>query len=352
MDNMQKTRLLVGKEDFLIEVVGESYYANNLKSLCGGSANKTPDKMYLSELTCEEDNPNDKNAVKVSIFGNTVGHLSKDCARYFRSMLLQNGISDTVVSCYGKIVGGWRAEDGFVGNYGVRLDLPREYIEFVEFDFENNHSINFLFDLEHVDKKELKESQLGQKVNFWVKPSGAKKIYVYKSGSCGGAGYLGKVPLKYYYGLSDHLCSGLPFYAYICQLKKTPKIECELFSHEYVKAQALRKLSKRYRPRKGFEFYVILPKNTSMKLKERIYLKNESIESYANRWHGIQLNFTNENGKIVATKSYLDEKIIRLLRARFTGYNLSMHVTEIDFPDSTRIAFVDFIRATIKVEFS
>lgn len=352
MENSSKLLFLSGKGDFLVEVVGESYYRENLKFLCGGSLNKTPDKMYTAELICEDGNIKDENAVKVSIFENIVGHLSREFAKFYRSVLKKNNIYDNRITCYAKIVGGWQGEDGFIGGLGVRLDLPVEYIGLVKFDFDVDDTFKFIFELEHLDKDELKECQVGQKVNFWIKPSGLKQIYVYRSGSCGGAGYLGKVPLKYYNVIDAHLRKRLPFYAYIYELKKRVKIECEMFSEKYVQERARIELSKKYRPRKRLSLFVELPKNTSLKPNDKIYLKYVSIESRAQHWNDFQITFLNDKDEVVAKKSYPEEKAIKLLRAQYSGYEIDITVANIEFPDSTRVPFVDYIKATVNVEFS
>jgi len=129
------------------------------------------------------------------------------------------------------------------------------------------------------------------------------------------------------------------------------EIGCELFSEKYVQERARSELSKKYRPRKNLSLSVELPKNTSLKQNDRIYLKYESIEECAKHWNEFQISFLNGDGKTVAKKSYPDAKTVKLLRALYTGYRTNVIVSNIEFPDNTRIPFVDFIKATVDVEF-
>ena len=112
--------LLDGSDD--LEVVGESYYQENLWRLVGP---RWPDERVrhniYAVLVAEDDNPHDANAVAVWVQGLKVGHLSRANARRYRPGLL--GLQrryGQLITLNGVIVGGGIREDG-PGRLGVFL---------------------------------------------------------------------------------------------------------------------------------------------------------------------------------------------------------------------------------------
>ena len=112
--------LLDGNDD--LDVVGESYYQENLWRLVGP---RWPDERVrqpvYAVLIAEDDNPYDANAVAVWVQGLKVGHLSRANARRCRPGLL--GLQRRYgqpVALSGVIVGGGIREDG-PGRLGVFL---------------------------------------------------------------------------------------------------------------------------------------------------------------------------------------------------------------------------------------
>jgi hypothetical protein len=112
--------LFDGRDD--LEVVGESYYQENLWRLVGP---RWPDERIrhpvYAVLVAEDDNPHDANAVAVWVQGLKVGHLSRSNARRYRPGLL--GLQDRYgqpVALSGVIAGGGIREDG-PGRLGVFL---------------------------------------------------------------------------------------------------------------------------------------------------------------------------------------------------------------------------------------
>jgi hypothetical protein len=75
----------VGNRDFAVKVVGESFYNYNLRELCGPAEDHMRQFAKTAILTLENDNPYDRNAVRVDIDGLTVGHLSRSDATRFRA---------------------------------------------------------------------------------------------------------------------------------------------------------------------------------------------------------------------------------------------------------------------------
>jgi hypothetical protein len=104
--------LLDGNED--LEVVGESYYQENLWRLV--SPHRRGERVrsdIYALLVAENDNPHDAKAVAVWVQGLKVGHLSRANARRYRPGLLR--LEDRYgqpIALEGEIVGGGIREDG------------------------------------------------------------------------------------------------------------------------------------------------------------------------------------------------------------------------------------------------
>lgn len=97
--------------------------AYSLGDGCGKRSEEGENKIVTAALVCEDDNPKDKNAVRVDVAGFTVGYLSRKDAKDYRSELKQAKQGGTVLHCTAVIRGGWqRGKD--VGHYGVKLDIP------------------------------------------------------------------------------------------------------------------------------------------------------------------------------------------------------------------------------------
>ena len=115
---------ILGKGTFEYDVVGESNYQKALKNICGGRTKHGVDKVVQATLVHEDDNPHDKNAVRVDIQGHTVGYLKRSNAKTFRRRMEDAGYPYSPAKCSANIVGGW--DKGFFdkGDFGVNLDMP------------------------------------------------------------------------------------------------------------------------------------------------------------------------------------------------------------------------------------
>ena len=112
-------RKLKGTGEFSHDIVGESYYQEQLDYLCDG---KTPDghrKYVIAVLKPEPENEFDSNAVAVLINDIKVGHLPRNAAKSFKRFVSQPVAVDAV------IVGGWLRSSTDEGNYGVKLDIDQ-----------------------------------------------------------------------------------------------------------------------------------------------------------------------------------------------------------------------------------
>lgn len=115
-----------GPGRYQINVAGESFYPDSFAALVGPRRAEGVQIETRAQLHLQDDNPQDKLAVKVTIDGHQVGHLKKEHARAFRRMVRYGPLSvHEVFECAAMICGGWVNESG-IGNYGVRLDLQLE----------------------------------------------------------------------------------------------------------------------------------------------------------------------------------------------------------------------------------
>lgn len=108
---------LTGDGSFSYEIVGESFYQNNIKkslNLSGGRSSKS----FEVRLLYDDDNSCDKNAIAVYIGLDQAGHLSRKAAISYRKMLSDVNLSHKPAICNATVVGG-----GIKKNYGIFLDF-------------------------------------------------------------------------------------------------------------------------------------------------------------------------------------------------------------------------------------
>ena len=90
---------LSGSGIFSVSIVGESYYQENLKQICGGYSESETDMILTAVLVYDDENQYDNKAIKVEISGKTVGHLSQADAINYRTHMLSKGWSGLSVIC-------------------------------------------------------------------------------------------------------------------------------------------------------------------------------------------------------------------------------------------------------------
>lgn len=110
--------------NFDFEVVGESFYQDNLRTLAGHHGDDFIEKQCLAILTPDNANKHDNKAVAVHIDGLQVGHLSSDDARSFRRRLGHKKLTGQSTSADAVIRGGGIGKDGRY-LYGVQLDMKQ-----------------------------------------------------------------------------------------------------------------------------------------------------------------------------------------------------------------------------------
>lgn len=122
---LQGTRVVLeGTGAFTLPIVGESHYQEALEAICGPRSDEGEDRRVEARLVQEADNPHDALAVRVDIQGRTVGYLSREHARQYRTQLGNAGHAGADAYCAARIRGGWDRGAGQQGYYGVFLDIP------------------------------------------------------------------------------------------------------------------------------------------------------------------------------------------------------------------------------------
>ena len=360
---------LRGPGTFFIEIVGESNYQESLIKIAGNYSKDGVEKEVLAKLIHENDNPYDNKAVSIEIGGYKVGHLSKSAARYYRKKVIEHGQEGQLAICNAKIRGGWKRGKTDIGYYGVVLDLPYEFIEGyenegvdgLETDVTPSNIIIFQAEKKNID--ELKECNAGDYVNLWAPDSEPTKIHIFRRGSIGGSGRIGYVPAKYSRIISNHLRKGLDYETELLDLK-TGEIKCRLISKEEADAKRSNELEKageriatqlrkKYQkaPKDNFEIKIRLPKDHNQAKGKTLFLEQRPIEYYIQNPEPLCIKLVDINRNIVAKKSSEPSLIIRILRAYFNNYTVTIKILSIQKPDRYTLPYIDDIEAKAIVAF-
>ena len=109
---------------FKFDIVGESFYTNNLISITNIKAYGSVSLETEALVELDDNNTHDINAVKVSVDGLQVGHFPGDKAKRFRKFLQTKDIQQKCfpVSCQ---IGGSHIKDDQY-RIGVRLDIDEK----------------------------------------------------------------------------------------------------------------------------------------------------------------------------------------------------------------------------------
>lgn len=99
-----------------LDIVGEASYQDALLRICGGRDERPAQHSCIATLQCEPSNPHDRNAVRVTIDGQTVGYLAREIAKQVSPVLGRKRRDVAAV-----IVGGWYRGPDDIGHFGVVL---------------------------------------------------------------------------------------------------------------------------------------------------------------------------------------------------------------------------------------
>jgi len=105
------------------DIVGEANYQDALNDICGGKTDDGHEHECMALLIEEPTNQYDRNAVKVTISGQTVGYLSRGDAVAYKRALAAAGLSGKAAQVDAVIVGGWERGRRGSGHYGVKIDM-------------------------------------------------------------------------------------------------------------------------------------------------------------------------------------------------------------------------------------
>lgn len=115
--------ILCGDGRYRLGIVGESHYQRELLRICGGRTNEGVERLTDAVLSTEDNNRADRNAIRVTINGLTVGYLPRQDAFLYRDRIRLGSLPARPVQGKAKIRGGWDRGNGDIGHFGVWLDL-------------------------------------------------------------------------------------------------------------------------------------------------------------------------------------------------------------------------------------
>jgi len=331
---------LTGMGKFSLPVVGESYYQDNLKQICGEYSADGINNISKAALIHADDNQYDSEAIRVEISGKTVGHMSKTDARMYRKYMRSKGWSGLTALCKAKITGGWDRGQGDVGNYGVSLDLPSDFIE----PFSSVASANrnedvpiepntIIFNVERPHIRDFNE--VGANVKLWTPKDDPENVYIFHRD--GPDGRIGTVPYKYAGIIISHILSGLECKAEIIELGINKcKIRCRLISKEETELRKAKEkevlrteLTKAYNPKKPITLVFIMKKKRSAQVGDKLNIEFDELDSYVQgQWN---MRFLNQVGDVVEGFYYdSTDKMRRLIKAHFNSFLFDVEVLDIE----------------------
>jgi hypothetical protein len=226
---------------------------------------------------------------------------------------------------------------------------------------------NFTFDVDQCQTAELPQCKIGDYVSFWTPKDNDQLVFIYRRGSIGGTGKIGYVPHKYVSVISKQLQQGLGFETEIIDIdidKALCRIKCRLISREETEAkqsamvqeasnQLQNELQKKYAPKQPtMVIRITLPKDHKLREGQELYLQKQMMDYYIKNADKLQLKFTDADGLIVAYKYNEPRLITTLLRALFSGYNITLRIKTIKTLDKYTLKYVNEIEGTAEATFA
>jgi hypothetical protein len=280
--------------------------------------------------------------------------------------LKKKGPHASKATCKARIRGGWDRGGGDTGHFGVKLDLPNDYIESyeasssqIEIDRNEFGSTIFTFYVNEPNRSELHGCKLTDSVNLWKPSDGKERLYIFRRGSAGAGGRIGFVPDACFERIASHLDEGLPVETRMIEVSSnTCKIKCTLISKVEREKQTriigehLRsELIKKYTPKKGFLLELQLPKTHNLRVGQSLYLAAKPIEYYVQNPSPLRIKFVDQQKRVVAEKTNEPNLIRRILKAYFNDYELDFKISAITEPSKDSLRYLDTIEAYARLAF-
>lgn len=171
---------LKGNNQYGIKVVGIKHYLQSIEKKL-----QRRNSFYQVLLISDDNNIYDKNAVKVVLEDETIGHLEKKTALMLREYIQSLGYRYFEATCSAKIQ---QVSDGSI--IDIWLDLPPDI--FSHFLETKNISNQFIFQHECTNFKNMKLN-VNDTLDFWS-PNGESIIYLFAPNTNFGNGNLGHLP--------------------------------------------------------------------------------------------------------------------------------------------------------------
>jgi hypothetical protein len=142
--------------------------------------------------------------------------------------------------------------------------------------------------------------------------------------------------------MSNHLRKGFPYQAKLLELN-TGKIECRLVTEQEITAEyAIEKnkageriskvISNKYKrkPKDDFIIWIELPTTHKQKIGNILFLEQKPMEFYIQNPDPLCINFLDKQGNKVARMISEKDKILRILRAYYSNYTVSIKIVEFE----------------------
>jgi hypothetical protein len=113
------------------EVHGESHYQDALADVSNLTDGVVRRRDVVAVLVPEPENPYDRNAVRVEVFGRLVGRIPREDAPEMSPILLALQKSGMLVASQAEIVGGGMGRSGAWLSFGIRLQIE-DYADWVQ----------------------------------------------------------------------------------------------------------------------------------------------------------------------------------------------------------------------------
>ena len=109
-----------------VDIVGEQHYQDALETLAAGrNAFGTRRRLLTAALVREPDNQYDPNAVRLEAAGATVGHLSREDAPRFHTVIDRLARAGIPATCRAMLTGGWDRGSADRGYIGIKIFTGR-----------------------------------------------------------------------------------------------------------------------------------------------------------------------------------------------------------------------------------